>query len=230
MRSIALSLLGGALAVLVLSPALASPQFASTFEMTHSPARANSSAGIDTLMTWSDPGEPGAKPKRVTRIKLLFNPGTKIDTAAVRRCTASDAAVLRQGGRACPSASKIGAATSKLTTTAGPPAQTAIKFFNARRQIIVVVRASGRTLAVYRDDIKGSTVTVNLDLPSSLSLLELHARIGPLSRGRGKKRKVYFRNPSTCPASGQWTTTVVFTYGDGSVEQLSDPTPCTPRQ
>ena len=39
---------------------VASPQFAASFEMTYSPSTARSSAGIETLMTWSDPGEPGA--------------------------------------------------------------------------------------------------------------------------------------------------------------------------
>jgi hypothetical protein len=180
-------------------------------------------------MTWSDPGEPGGKPNRVTKIELLFNRGTKIDTSAVTRCRASDAAVLRQGAAACPRSSRIGSATSKLTTGSGPPADTQIVFFNARKQIIVLVRASGRTLAVYRDDIKGRTVTVNLALPSSLALLELHAQIKPHSRGRGRKRRIYFRNPQTCPPTGEWTTDVIFSYADGSTQQLSDGTACRPR-
>ena len=175
------------------------------------------------------PWRAGRKPKRVIKIELLFHPGTKIDTSAVRRCRASDAAVLRQGAAACPSTSKIGSATSKLTTGSGPPADTEITFLNARKQIIVLVRASGRTLAVYRDDIKGRMVTVNLALPPSLALLELHAKIKPHSRGHGKRRRIYFRNPPTCPPSGEWTTTVVWTYADSSTQQLSDGTPCRSR-
>jgi hypothetical protein len=224
-----LALFASALALVTAGVVVASPQFAATFTMTHSPSTAGSSAGIETLMTWSDPGEPGGKPKRVTKIELLFNPGTKIDTSAVTRCRASNAAVLRQGAAACPAASKIGSATSKLTTGSGPPADTKIGFFNARKQIIVLVRASGRTLAVYRDDIKSRTVTVNLALPPSLSLLELHAKITPHSRGHGKKRRIYFRNPEVCPPSGEWTTTVVWTYADGSTQQLSDGTTCRSR-
>jgi hypothetical protein len=225
----ALALFTGALVLVTAGVVVASPQFAATFEMTHSPGTAGSSAGIETLMTWSDLGEPGGKPKRVTKIELLFNPGTKIDTSAVTRCRASNSAVLRQGAAACPAASKIGSATSKLTTGSGPPADTEISFLNARKQIIVLVRASGRTLAVYRDDIKGRMVTVNLALPSSLALLELHARIKPHSRGQGKKRTIYFRNPAICPPSGEWTTRVVWTYADGSTQQLSDGTPCRSR-
>ena len=220
-------MLAGALTLAALaSPVLASPQFAATFEMTYLPAKARSNAGIDTLMTWSDPGEPGGKPKRVTRIEFRFHPGTKIDTSAVNRCRASNADLLRQGSAACPRATRIGSATSKLTTGTGSPAQTAITFFNARKQIIVFVQASGRTLAVYRDDIEGRRVTVNLGLPPNLSLLELHARIKPHSRGRGKRRRVYFQNPATCPASGEWTTDVIFTYADSSTQQLSDGAPC----
>jgi hypothetical protein len=224
-----LALFAGALVLVTAGGAVASPQFAATFEMTHSPSTAGSSAGIETLMTWSDPGEPGGKPKRVTKIELLFNPGTKIDTSAVTRCRTSNAAILRQGAAACPVASKIGSATSKLTTGSGPPAETKISFFNAKKQIIVFVRASGRPLAVYRDDIKGRTVTVNLALPSSLALLELHAKIRPHSRGHGKKRRIYFRNPPVCPSSGEWTTMVVWTYADNSAQQLSDGTPCRTR-
>jgi hypothetical protein len=219
-------LTAGALALVIVSAAPASPQFAATFEMTYSPTKAHSSAGIHTRMTWSDSGEPGGKPKRVTKIALLFNSGTKIDSSAVTRCRASDATVLRQGTAACPKSSRIGSATSKLTTGAGPPADTQISFLIARKQIIVLVRTAGRTLAVYRDDIKGTRVTVNLALPPSLSLLELDARINAHSRGHGKKRRIYFRNPPTCPRGGEWTTNVIFTYADGSTQQLSDGTPC----
>jgi hypothetical protein len=71
-------------------------------------------------------------------------------------------------------------------------------------------------------------VTVNLDLPSGLSLLELRATIKPHVSGRGKKRRVYFRTPPVCPASGEWTTTVLFTYVDGSSQELADGSPCRP--
>lgn len=214
----------GALAAI--SVALASPQFSSTFELTYSPTKPAASGGIKTLMTWSDPGEMGGKPKRLTRIQFHFNPGTKIDTRALKQCRASDTDVRIQGARACPNASRLGFATSKVTTGVTPPDQTQITFFNAPRQIIVLVRVEGRTLAVYRDDIKGRVVTVNLGLPSGLSLLELRATIKPHAKGRGKKRRVYFRTPSVCPPSGEWRTTVIFTYVDGSSQELADGSPC----
>jgi hypothetical protein len=216
----------GCAALLAGASALASPQFSSTFEMTYLPAKPARSGGIDTFMTWSDPGEPAGKPKRQTSIQFRFHPGTKIDTKALTRCRASNTDVRIEGARACPRSSRLGTATSLVTTNVGPPDRTQITFFNAPRQIIVWVRVEGRNLAVYRDDVKGRVVTVNLDLPSGLSLLELHAKIEPHVKGRGKRRRVYFRTPPVCPASGNWTTTVVFTYLDGSTEQHADGTPC----
>jgi hypothetical protein len=213
-------------ALVAAAAAYASSQFTSTFELAYLPSKPASSGGIETFMTWSDPGEPGGKPKRITRIQFHFNPGTKINTRALRQCKASDTDVRIQGARACPKASRLGFATSKVTTGVTPPDQTQITFLNAPKQIIVLVRVEGRTLAVYRDDIKGRVVTVNLGLPSGLSLLELRATIKPHVKGRGKKRRVYFRTPPVCPPSGEWTTTVVFTYIDGSREELADGSPC----
>ena len=213
-------------AALAAAAAHASFQFTSTFELAYLPSKPASSGGIETFMTWSDAGEPGGKPKRLTRIQFHFHPGTKIDTRALRQCRASDTDVRILGARACPKASRLGFATSKVTTGVTPPDQTQITFFNAPRQIIVLVRVEGRTLAVYRDDIKGRVVTVNLGLPSGLSLLELQATIKPHVKGRGKKRRVYFRTPPVCPPNGEWTTTVIFTYVDGSSQELADGSPC----
>jgi hypothetical protein len=213
-------------AVMGATSPVASPQFASTFEMTYVPGKPSTSGGIHTFMTWSDPAEPNGKPKRINRIQFRFHPGTKIDTRALRQCRASDADVRIEGPRACPRSSRLGFATSRVITATTPADRTNIKFFNAPNQIIVLVRVEDRTLAVYRDDIKGRVVTVNLDLPSGLSLLELDATIKNHARGHGRKRRVYFRTPPTCPASGEWTTSVVFTYVDGSSQQLDDASPC----
>lgn len=211
---------------LAAAAALASPQFGSTFELAYKPAKPGMSGGIHTFMTWSDPGEPNGKPKRLTQIRFRFHPGTRIDTRALTQCRASDADMRIEGTRACPKGSRLGFATSRVITASTPADRTNIRFFNASQEIIVLVRVEDRTLAVYRDDIKGRVVTVNLDLPSGLSLLELDATIRPHARGRGKRRRVYFRTPPRCPPSGEWTTTVVFTYVDGSSESHVDGSPC----
>src|SRR5205809_1029027 len=88
--------------------ALASPQFASTVAFTYSSKLPGSPSGFDSLATFSDPGEPAGKPKELIRIRVGFHPGTRIDTAALPRCRASDRDVQLFGLGACPASTKLG--------------------------------------------------------------------------------------------------------------------------
>src|SRR6266576_3832009 len=88
--------------------ALASSQFTSTLAFTFSSTVPGSPSGFDSLATFSDPGEPSGKPKELVRIKVGFHPGTRIDTAALPRCRASDRDVRILGLRACPAQTSLG--------------------------------------------------------------------------------------------------------------------------
>jgi hypothetical protein len=88
--------------------ALASPQFVSTFAGTYTAQTPSTSSGLDALATWSDPGEPGGKPKEVQKIKVIFNPGTKLDTRALPACKASAEDIAIHAVRACPAKTKLG--------------------------------------------------------------------------------------------------------------------------
>src|SRR3954454_2428468 len=124
----ALALLAGA------GVAVARPPVSSAFEMTYVSQKASAPGGIDTLMTWSDPAEPGGKPKRVTQIRFSFHPGTKIDTRALPQCLASDTKVHIEGRAACPRSTRIGFARSEVKTTTTPVDKPRVTFFNAPRQ------------------------------------------------------------------------------------------------
>jgi hypothetical protein len=210
----------------VVAAAPASPQFAATFQMTYSSAKPGSSSGLDALGTWSDPGEPGARPKEITKIGLDFHPGTRLDTGALPQCRASNAKVLRLGPAACRASTRLGSVQTESVISTGARYNAQVFLFNAKRQIIVVVTIGGRVLVVFRDDVKGGSITINLAIPAGISLTKLHAQIPPHVRKRGKKRRVYMRTPRTCPASGVWATTATFTYRDGSSQQLTATTPC----
>src|SRR2546426_9914558 len=88
--------------------ALASPQFASTLAFTYSSKVPGSPSGFDSLATFSDPGETGGKPKELVKIKVGFHPGTRIDTAALPRCRASDTDGRILGLRAGPAPARLG--------------------------------------------------------------------------------------------------------------------------
>ena len=85
-------LLAVALACGAAGVALASPQFAATLVLTYSSQVPGSPSGFDSLATFSDPGETAGKPKELVKIRVGFHPGTRIDTAALPRCRASDLA------------------------------------------------------------------------------------------------------------------------------------------
>ena len=201
-------MLAGAVALTTAAVAIASPQFASTFAGTYTAQTPKTSSGLDALATWADPGEPGAKPKEVDRIRVAFAPGTKLDTRATRL-----GEVRGQGVYAGSTA----------------PFNTFATLFNAKRQIIVVVtldNAKGRLLTTFRDNVERSTITINLKIGKGISLVRFQAHVPPHARKQGRKRRVYFTTPPSCPAGGAWTTTVTFSYRDGSSDQHTAASPC----
>ncbi len=214
---------------LVATPASApgSPQRVATLEAAHTPAVAGTPAAVDLHMTWTDPGEPGGKPLQMRRLVLQFAPGTKIDTAALPRCRATDLQIRIKGASVCPFATRLGTGTS-MAVAAARPFATNIVFINAKRQIIVVVRIGAKVLAVYRDDVRGRTVTVHLALPENLSLLELRVHIPVHVSGTGARRRVYFGTPPTCPPAAAWPVTATSFYIDGSSQQAAAAAPCAP--
>jgi hypothetical protein len=195
-------LLAVALACGATGVAFASPQFASTLTFTYSSKVPRSPAGFDSLATFSDPGEPSGKPKELIRIKVGFHPGTRIDTAALPRCRASDTNVRILGLRACPASTRLGIVHAQGVISTGLRFNPVGNLFNARRAIIVVVTVDGRYVTSFRDDLTRDTLTVNFRIPSGISLIRFKPHIPRHFRKRAGKRKAYMRTPPSCPASG----------------------------
>jgi hypothetical protein len=208
--------------------AIASPQFSSTVGLTFSSATPGSPTGLDVIAKWSDPGGVNGVPKAVTKMEFVGNPGTRFDTSALPRCRASDEDIANLSVRACPRSSKIGTVKGQGLIVTGNPFNTVATLFNARRQIIVIVRLvdDGRLITYFRDDVRGGTVDVNLNSPGGVALTSFEAHVPRHYRKRGRKRRAYLTTPSTCPPSGFWTTTIKFTYRDGSSQQFAATTPC----
>ena len=205
---------------------LASSQFAATLQITYSSQTPNSPSGIDGLATWSDPGEPAGKPKEIDKIKIVFHPGTRLDTAALPYCKASDTTVQRLGLRACPRSTRLGTVVAKGVISTGAQFDPVATLFNARRHIIVVVRLGGRTLTNFRDDVGRRSITINAKIPMGIALIRFQPHVPVHVRKRGKHRRAYMRTPPTCPPSGVWTTTATFSYRDGTSQILTTTSPC----
>ena len=225
-------LLGWLVAVLLAAgagaAAIASPQFSSTFALTFSASTPGAPSGLDLSAAWSDPGAVNGVPKAVTKMKFAGHPGTRFDTAALPRCRASDEDIANLSVRACPRSSKIGSVKGQGLIVTGNPFNTIATLFNGRRQIIVVVRLvdDGRLITYFRDDVRGGSVAVNLKIPGGVALTRFEAHIPRHYRRYKGKRRAYLRTPTTCPPSGVWTTTTIFTYRDGSSQRLASNTPC----
>lgn len=205
-----------AAAICVPALATASDQRAATLEAAFATA-GRSAAAVDLHMTWADPGEPGGKPQQVRRLRLAFPAGTRIDTAALAQCRATDGQVRAKGPSACPRASGLAGGKS-VATTGSSEIHADVVLINAKRQIIVVVLVNKAVFAVYRDDVTRSTVTVNFALPAVISLLDLQIHIPAHARGRGSARRVYFRPPAVCPDGGGWPMSATSSYADGSTQ------------
>jgi hypothetical protein len=195
--------------------------------MKYSSTTPGSPAGLDGLGTWSDPGEPFGKPKEVTRIKVIGAPGLRLDTSALPVCKATDAEVQRRALRACPASTKLGTVNGEAVISTGNPFNPVATLFNGKRKIIVAVMLGDRLLTNFRDDVGRRSVTVNLKILPGISLTRFEPHIPRHFRKVGKKRKAYLRTPPSCPSSGVWITTAIFTYRDGSQQTLTAPTPCT---
>lgn len=206
--------------------AIASPQFASTLTFIYSSEVPGSPSGFDSFATFSDPGEPGGKPKELIRINVGFHPGTRIDTAALPRCRASDTQVQIRGLRACPVSTSLGIVHAEGVTSTGFRVNPVGHLFNARRAIIVVVTIAGRFITNFRDDLTRDTLQVNFRIPPGISLIRFKPHIPRHFLKRAGKRRAYMRTPPSCPASGAWSTTVVFMFRDGSTQEHSAATPC----
>jgi hypothetical protein len=225
-RSSAVGVLVGAVALASTGAVVASPQFKATLEFTYSSQTPDSPSGIDSFATWSDPGEPAGKPKEIERIKVVFHPGTRLDTSALPRCTASNAVVQRLGLAACPRSTRLGTVNAKGVISTGAVFEPLATLFNGRREIIVVVMLGDRLLTNFRDDVRRRSITINAKIPGGIALTSFRPHIPRHFGKRGKRRRAYMRTPPTCPPSGFWTTAVTFTYRDGSTQQLTAPSPC----
>ena len=123
----------------------------------------------------------------MSRIKVDFAPGGRLNTAALPACKASDLDVQVRSVRACPKNTIVGSVRGQGLYPGSTPFNTYATLFNARRQIIVVVTLDsrkGRLLTNFRDDVRRSSITVNLKVPGHISLIRFQARGAAGTRAR----------------------------------------------
>ena len=213
-------------AALLAAGAVAAPAQTAPDELSFSfsTAKAKTSAGFDL---------EGEFPRQriIDQFVVNFPSGTKFNTAAVTRCTASDTDIQNnpdgvQG--ACPAASKIG--TGKGTAYLGDapdPIVFDLGLYNRKGGMILDIMLGGKTAFIAAPTIAGRKLTIPLSQTPSLN-----ARITAfeLSVGRkGTARKPYLRTPGTCPASKKLTASLAARENGAGTVTTKDTTACRRR-
>lgn len=192
---------------------------------THSPGTVT---GRNFFDEFTDPADAQAKPAPITHFHLQLPPGTRIDTAAVPQCGASDAELMLVGAGACPAGSKLGSEVLKLDT--GGPGDSRfvtadVTFVNNRDQIILISqdRSSGARV------ISRGTIGRDSEDFAIAALPGTPPDGGAVKREDGNLHPTgpYTTTPPDCPASRAWTFTGTWTFKDGSQRTATSNYPCS---
>src|SRR4051794_39150964 len=173
-----------------------------------------------------DARDASAKPPAVQHVHLQLPKGAHFDTAAVPRCTASDAELMAQGPSACDPRSQVGSEVYSFDTGVDGPNRLVtsdIAFLNNKDELIILSteRQSGARVAV-----RGTITrdTFDFDLPPLP---------GTPPEGGADKREDgtypvtgWLTTPPTCPPSGKWTFRVDYTFRNGEKVTKTSDSPC----
>lgn len=197
------------------------------------------STGYRLELDYRDPANPQGKPHAVQRVLQTLNVGARIDTAAVKRCTASDAELVSQGASACPADSQVG--QGELDADIGQDAgrvprviKTRVTVFNADHAVILFsestnagdppLRVPSRSPAGERTFTSETPPIAAAPPPDPyLAIKRVRLMIGPA----GTNARPLIRTPATCPAAGTWTNSAAFTYRDGITDTALSRSPCS---
>jgi len=164
----------------------------------------------------------------IDQIVVNFPAGSKFDTAAVTRCTATDQEIENdeQGvAGACPAASKVG--TGKGTAFLGDGAEPIVfdlGLYNRKGGMILDIMLAGKTAFFAAPSIAGRKMTIPLTQTPSLN-----ARITAFELDVAKKgpaRKPYLRTPSACPKSKKLTASLAARENGAGTVTTKDTTAC----
>lgn len=221
--------------------AVAQAALTQTFELKFTTKKPKASTGFVSKLTSRDPAVK--KTPAVSKVVITFPKGTKTDTSTYPVCKATFANLVKPNGNKLCSKSQLGSGSAIVNAyplPLGPkndgivPAK--VFAFNIKNGIIFLAQNSVAPQA-FSGTVRGNVLTVNVpplpppNDPAVLTdfVLNVKAKSVKVGKGRRAKRKNYATTPSTCPKSGKWTTTAVFTYTGAPGKTIKWDTPCSKR-
>lgn len=211
--------------------------------------KTGTSTGTKAELAARDPDAPGGKPKVATRVVVRLPTGTHYDPRGAAQCNGrTDQEYLTPGE--CPKSTLIGTGTAKANAFPLIPSTTEdIKAYHAKGEVVFVLTdngadpAPGQSLVIHSKLSRKGVLTTDVpplvlptNPPTKVALTDFSVTIKPKSKTltarasqRRRKKKVtvpLLRSPKKC--TGKWTTTVDFTYDDGStLKGIKTTQPCT---
>jgi hypothetical protein len=167
----------------------------------------------------------------------------RYDTSVPARCTASDAELAAFGPDACPAGSRLGGGTVKGIFFEPIGHDFIVDRYthhvdvmnNANEQIILV-KAEGYAVVRGRvrpdgtQDFRPPTCFPSPPVGNCLDdyVLQTYSStfLPAYTRKSGGRTRTYARTPPRCPASGHWSTTIKFWWGNGAVDSVVSKQPC----
>ena len=240
-KKLFLGALVGVLALVAVPTALA--VFSQTAEVKLKTKKTAKPTGVSADLQAQDPDAPGGKPKAASKVVVKLPKGTKYDKRGAAQCNvAADADVL---AGECPPKSVLGTGTAKANASPLIPSTTEdITAYHTKGGVIFRLTdngddpAPGQSLVIRAKLSKKGVLTTNVPpfIVAGVKVvltdfeLELKAKSKKVTTGKGKKKKTtkvpLLRSPKKC--TGTWTTTVDFTYDDGSTQKgIKTTQPCT---
>jgi hypothetical protein len=213
-------------AVLLAGASLAAAAFAAPAEQGQSEVyervklRFTSAApGKRTGFVWTVKQRPvadDAQPPPVRRARLRFPRGTRFDTSAIPRCSATDDELQAQGASACPGASRLGGGSATVYLGSPDHLAAVVDVFNADGAAVMLLSTqAGDVLRVLRGEIRGSVVDATLPrVPvaggKEAALTSVTVRL----RAAGTRSRPWLRTPSKCPRGRAWKFVYDIDYDD----------------
>jgi hypothetical protein len=161
------------------------------------------------------PGEE--QPPPVRRARILFPPGTVIDTGAVIECEASDDEIRTRGLEACPRSSRLGGGSGTLYIGIAERVKVVLAFFNAKDAVLFTVATqSGAVLRTIRFGVRGRVLDSGFESPTTLpggreaALTSVSLDV----RAAGRRSRPWLRTPRRCPRRGAWRFVYDISYDE----------------
>jgi hypothetical protein len=163
--------------------------------------------------------------------------GSRVDTSAPVRCSASDAELATGGQAACPAGSRVGSGEVDLDSGFGVLSFNVTEFNSQDELILLFESKDGSMRTPSRATVEGARADgprITIDAPpipggppdGFTAIKRVRLGLQALTTGQGAGRKSYVTTPRSCPAAGSWTSKIEFTYRDAQTQTTRSSSPC----